>query len=190
MINLKDIESRQGALDALAIILQSKNGQIIIKRKSGHEKDANDNTTTTLDGLKLPQNVKVVSPEPEDETQEEAEERGRRLKLDNAPDQIEKDLDSVKNEIDINQQELERQRQAEIEERTRKAAEDRAKQVSKGKAFMNFYSEFEKDLEDCVMEQIYASDEYNKTFDEVDTTYYGTEYEKEVLSPGRERIEK
>lgn len=166
MINLNDAGAKKGALDALSLLLASRQGPIRVKQ--GEDRPKQD--------LPMPKNVQIqdVTPEDPPEQPEGPEEKPKGAeKLD--PKEIAQELKNIKDEIDKRNKSHAEQKAAEQRAADQKQKEKDAKLVAAGKKLNNF-SNFEEDMQEAIFSQLGESANEYATFNKINGRYADTQF--------------
>lgn len=185
-VDLTNVESKQGALDALKMILKSRKQPIKVKGGSG----ANGPQ------LQPPKNIEVEPGEPgnsgdqpEDpnkakgpaepgDLEETPEERANRIARINDPAGIDQDIKDIKVDTEIRNAEIARKNAK------RNAVDDLVNGVSGGS--LNDFASFSADLFKAIASQVKQAKHKSDTYRRPNASYAGTDY----LMPGKDYLDK
>jgi hypothetical protein len=187
-VDLTNIESKQGALDALKLILKSRKQPIKVKGSSAAGGGGPQ--------LQPPKNIEVESGQPGDDpgsspegtvgaaqasrgnTEETAEERAQRIARINDPSNIDQDIEDIKTDTEIRNAEIARKNAK------RNAVDDLVNGVAGGS--LNDFASFSADLFKAISSQVKQAKYKSDTYRRPNASYAGTDY----LMPGRDYLDK
>ena len=173
-VDLTNIESKQGALDALKMILKSRKQPIKVKGGGGGGGGPQ---------LQPPKNIEVESDgpvEPGDpgDKSETPEEKAQRIARINDPDGIEQDIEDIKTDTELRNAEQARKNAK------RNAVDDLVNGVAGGS--LNDFSSFSADLFKAISTQVKQAKHKSDTYRRPNPSYAGTDY----MMPGRDYLDK
>lgn len=174
-VDLTNVESKQGALDALKMILRSRKQPIKVKGSNGGGNGPQ---------LQPPKNIEVepdgpVEPgDPGDKPEETPEEKAQRIARINDPDGIEQDIEDIKTDTELRNAEQARKNAK------RNAVDDLVNGVAGGS--LNDFSSFSADLFKAISSQVRQAKHKSDTYRRPNASYAGTDY----LMPGRDYLDK
>lgn len=174
-VDLTNIESKQGALDALKTILKSRKQPIKVKNSPGGGGGPQ---------LQPPKNIEVEPDEPiepgnsKGKPEETPEEKAQRIARINNPEDIEQDIEAIKTDTELRNAEQARKNAK------RNAVNDLVNGVAGGS--LNDFSSFSADLFKAISSQVRQAKHKSDTYRRPNASYAGTDY----LMPGRDYLDK
>lgn len=182
MIDLKNSQSKQGALEALALLAAAKERPLRIKRSKSDQRAKEDTQ------LKMPKNVEIIDVDQEEqqeneregkanETETERQTRIQKIKDDaNDVQAIEQDLRDIKNDIENKNAEG---------VRANKAAADKF-MAERNTSNIRDFRDFEFDLYRAIKSQIADARTPEDSYNRLDPTYANSD----LLMPGQVYLDK
>ena len=170
-VDLTISDSKQGALDALKMILQSRKQPLEVQPGGGGGKGAS---------LQLPQNVKIRNGEGEVDggDGESAEAKADRIARINDPSEIDQDLADIKQDTALRNAEIARKNAK------RNAVDDLVNGVPGGG--LGDFASFSADLFKAISSQVKQAKHKSDTYRRPNPSYAGTDY----MMPGRDYLDK
>lgn len=188
-VDLTNIESKQGALDALKLILKSRKQPIKVKNSSGGGGGPQ---------LQPPKNIEIEGGEPGESGEQPAdpngpnsngpagpgdlgetpEERADRIARINDPDGVEQDIDDIRQDTELRNAEILRKRAK------RDAVDDLVNGVPGGS--LHDFASFSADLFKAISTQVKQAKHKSDTYRRPNASYAGTDY----LMPGKDYLDK
>lgn len=174
-VDLTNVESKQGALDALKMILKSRQTPIKVKGGNGGAGGPQ---------LQPPKNIEVEPDEPGeggdpgDTPEETPEEKAKRVAKINDPEGIEKDIEDIKLDTELRNAEQARKNAK------KNAVDDLVNGVAGGS--LNDFADFSADLFKAISSQVRQAKHKSDTYRRPNASYAGTDY----LMPGRDYLDK
>jgi hypothetical protein len=173
-VDLTNVESKQGALDALKMILRSRKQPIKVKGGSGGGNGPQ---------LQPPKNIEVepdgpVEPGDPGDKPETPEEKAQRIARINDPDGIEQDIEDIKTDTELRNAEQARKNAK------RNAVDDLVNGVAGGS--LNDFSSFSADLFKAISTQVKQAKHKSDTYRRPNPSYAGTDY----MMPGKDYLDR
>jgi hypothetical protein len=171
-VDLTNQDSKQGALDALKIILKSRKQPIKVKGGGGGGNGGPQ--------LQPPKNIEV-EPEggdPGDPTEETPEQKAQRIARINDPEGIEQDIEDIKTDTELRNAEETRKRAK------KSAVDDLVNGVAGGN--LGDFASFSADLFKAISTQVRQAKHKSDTYRRPNASYAGTPY----LLPGKDYLDK
>lgn len=166
-IDLTNSEQKQGALDALRVVLTSKRRPIIL--------DQEDDEAAKKEELKLPKNTQIRAKDETDEKKETPEEKEQRIERIKDTSEVSRDLADIKQDTQIRKADAERARNKELQNIARLASGN-----------LVDFSNFEADLYRTIKSQVATAKHTEDSYSRPNPTYAGTDY----LMPGQDYPDK
>lgn len=184
-VDLTNLESKQGALDALKLILKSRKQPIKVKTGSGGgngpqlQPPKNIEIEGGTPGDRADEDTKKSTGQPQGtDSEETAEERAQRIARINDPSTIEQDIEDIKTDTELRNAEIARKNAK------RNAVDDLVNGVSGGS--LNDFASFSADLFKAISSQVRQAKHKSDTYRRPNASYAGTDY----LMPGRDYLDK
>ena len=189
-VDLTNAESKQGALDALKIILKSRKQPIKVKSGAGGsngpqlqppkniEVDGGEAGKGGDDPAEEKENKPTDGPVEPGDPGETEQERAERIARINDPSEVEQDLDDIRTDTGIRNAETARKNAK------RNAVDDLVNGVAGGN--LGDFSSFSADLFKAVATQVRQAKHKSDTYRRPNASYAGTDY----LLPGKDYLDK